>query len=62
LDLFHSVLDETDIKKLYGGDIKILDDIFKNGMKLDKDPVALVPKIDDEVIKNLEAQLLEKSV
>ena len=62
LSLFESVLTDTALKMMYRGEVNTLNDIFKNGMKLEKDPVALVPKIDDEVIKNLETQLLNKSV
>ncbi|WP_127716892.1 methionine--tRNA ligase [Halobacteriovorax sp. HLS] len=48
---FNNVLDEEMEKRIYAADLSVLDSIFANGHVLTQPVEALVPKIDDSLIK-----------
>ncbi|MDH5581528.1 MAG: methionine--tRNA ligase [Bdellovibrionales bacterium] len=54
--------DHENRKRIYSGDLDVLIDIFGNGYKIQGKPSALVPKIDDSVIKELVEGLNAKGV
>jgi methionyl-tRNA synthetase len=61
LSLFDLSLSDSDKKCLYEGDMDLLPKLFAKGIKLTSEPSALVPKIDPEVIKTLNAELAQKN-
>lgn len=56
LSHFENVTDERK-KRIYAGDLSVLADIFGAGMKLQGTPDILVPKIEDKLIAELQAEL-----
>ncbi|MEE2744423.1 MAG: hypothetical protein VYD54_10970, partial [Bdellovibrionota bacterium] len=57
LSFFSEGLNKEDQQKIYRGEWKVIDELFKNGGKLQGKPKALVPKIEDEVIEKLQEKL-----
>jgi methionyl-tRNA synthetase len=51
LDHFKNVLSEENEHAIYSGDLSVLADVFANGHKIEGKVEALVPKIDDALIK-----------
>ena len=51
LDHFDELLSSEIVGKLYAGELSVLDQVFANGHTLKNEVVALVPKIQDEVIE-----------
>lgn len=53
-------LDEERKRRIYAGDLSTLNEIFGQGMKLQGTPDILVPKIEDKLIAELQAELEAK--
>ncbi len=61
LSFYSDILTRDQEVELYRGNTEIFDKIFHKGMKVSVKPKALVPKIDDDVIKELEEELAAKT-
>lgn len=57
LQHFDNILDEEKKSKIYQGKLDVLEEVFQNGHCLEHDVNALVPKIQDETIKEYAAKL-----
>ena len=57
---FNVVLSDEDKKRIYKGDFSSLDNIKE--LKIVHSPTALVPKIEDSVVADLEANLIPQGV
>jgi len=59
---FNIKLSDADKTAIYKGDFSSLDKLLKNGLKIVHSPTALVPKIEDSVVADLEANLIPKGI
>lgn len=57
LNHFKSITNDEVLMDLYAGDLSKLDSIFKDGLHLTQTVEALVPKIDDDLIKKMYEEL-----
>lgn len=62
LNHFKTLINDDVKKSLYAGDLSVLDSVFGNGLHLTEKVEALVPKIEDDLIKQMYEDLgMEKS-
>jgi methionyl-tRNA synthetase len=61
LSYFGLTAESDVVKKIYGGDLSVMKNLFANGFKLAVDPQGLVPKIDPKVIEELDLKLKAKA-
>ena len=54
---FEAITNDEQIAAIYNGDVSVLKEIFRNGHILEHEVVALVPKIQDDVIKGKKEEL-----
>lgn len=54
---FEAITTEEQIAAIYNGDVGVLEKIFENGHTLEHEVVALVPKIQDDIIKGKKEEL-----
>ena len=57
LSLYRDILSDGNMKEIYSGNLDVLERVFVSGLKINGTPDALVPKIEDSKIKDLNEKL-----